>query len=404
MAAENVHVLIVEDDWTTRNLLQGTLKKKGYAVDQVENGEDCWKYLMEATHPVVLLLDWMLPDIDGIELCKRILEGNFQNPIHIIMITSKHESEEIVQALESGAHDFVTKPYDYEILCARINAGMRIIGMQQKIAVYASNMEELARQRAIQLAHSDRIASLGLLSAGVAHEINNPASFISVNIQTLEDGFSILKKQILGKISDTEKSQVEIIINEMPQIMHEMREGISRITDIVSGLKQFVHTERGKKSLTDIHVPIEHAMKLCANRTKKAAEVITEFDRSIPEILADSRQIEQVMVNLIMNAADAIDECKTKGGKIVIKTQKEDYLFRIEVSDNGSGLSEEFMSNLFKPFYTTKGVGKGTGLGLTISRNIIDEHGGTLSAENDMNGGAVFIVKLPLTAKKRIKD
>jgi signal transduction histidine kinase len=396
-------VLVAEDDRTTRAVLLATLEKCGFMADAVEDGNAAWDYLVKMEWPVVLLLDWMLPGMEGIQLCRRLLESKMNHPVHVIMLTSKHEPEEIVLALESGAHDFIAKPYDPVILKARINAGMRIVEMQESLAVYANNMEELARQRAIQLAHSDRVASLGLLSAGVAHEINNPASFIAVNLQTLEDGFSLLLRKINDPIDMKESDRLDIVVKELPQIMREIREGVLRIKDIAGGLKQFVHAERGKKTLTDIHAAIEQALKLCSARLKRTAEVKTCFDNTIPEILADTRQIEQVVVNLLMNAADAIDE-KGEYGIVCVLTKNEADSFMIEVVDNGIGFSDTSLNNLFKPFYTTKGVGKGTGLGLSICKNIIEEHGGIISACRGSMEETVFRIRLPAKATLRLRE
>ncbi len=262
-----------------------------------------------------------------------------------------------------------------------------------------------------QLVQSEKMASLGVLSAGVAHEINNPIGFVLSNINTFSSYIGIFKNshskllniiehannledlpKIISSTSDyIENEEVEYILEDTDDLIEETKEGIERVKEIVAGLKDFVREDQGKKESTNINESIQSTLRLLSNQLKYHCELVENYG-VLPDIHCHVGKLNQVFMNLIVNASQAIKE----QGTITIETKKLDSYVVASFSDTGSGISEENLENLFTPFFTTKPVGEGTGLGLSISHGIIEEHGGTIEVESELGKGTTFTVKLPI--------
>ena len=265
----------------------------------------------------------------------------------------------------------------------------------QELKKFASEMESLARERAEQLIHAERLSALGILTAGIAHEINNPTSFISGNAQTLQMFWPVLEKLIKTCTEDNpDFNRLMFICEEVPKSLEEIISGTQRIRTIVNGLKSFARQDAPEKIQCDIHEIIEDALILCHNLLKYNVRIQKEFSENIPKLISDPQKLEQVFVNLFSNAADAM--ANTKEGLLIIRTENHKTHISIHILDNGTGLSEEAQKKIFTPFFTTKPVGKGTGLGMSISHGIIESHGGSITAHNREEGGAVFTISLPI--------
>jgi len=310
-----------------------------------------------------------------------------------ILLTSRSEPEDIVQGLEAGADDYIAKPYNNAELKARVDAGKRTLQLQAKIRHYAEEMETLARERAVQLAHSDRMATLGILSAGIAHEINNPMSFIAVSAQTIEQNWGPVQACLDGEATSRQMDQARLLATEMPAILEDITSGVERIQSIVNGLKTYSRSDSRKQNGIRVTDCVDTALRLCNNRIKYHVTVNNRLPPDLPAVCANKNELEQVFINLFINAADAMEE--TGGGSLTLTGTAREKGLCIRVADSGPGIPAEKVSRLFAPFFTTKKVGKGTGLGLSISRNIIEDHGGGLTARNHPDGGAEFSVFLP---------
>ncbi len=234
-----------------------------------------------------------------------------------------------------------------------------------------------------QLIHTEKMASLGIMAAGIAHEINNPMSFIQSNLTIIKDYLKDIK------IEDRE------IKEEILTAIDESLEGAQRIASIIKGLKGFARADEGRLEEFDINQLIEEVLRMIWNEVRYKAEVIKELG-DVPKILANRNQIAQVLVNLILNAAQAIS---TKG-RIIIRTYLNGGRLCIEVEDTGCGIPPENLKRIFDPFFTTKPVGKGTGLGLSITLGIIQNHGGEIKVESEVGKGTKFTVFLPLSTER----
>lgn len=265
-----------------------------------------------------------------------------------------------------------------------------------------------------QLLQSEKLASLGLLSAGVAHEINNPIGFVQSNVDTLAsyapefrraygllldllsaiDDASPLAKRRDSITADLEKMDIAYLVEDSHDLISETREGIDRVRKIVAGLREFSRDSAGKKSRTDINQCLTSTLVLIRSHVKSLAELSEEMEDNL-FVEADTGQLGQVFMNLIMNATQAVDPTS---GKISVRTFSEDQRVVIQIEDNGCGISEENQAKLFTPFFTTKPVGEGTGLGLSISYGIVRDHNGRIDVTSIEGRGSTFSIRLPASA------
>lgn len=393
-------ILVAEDDAPSRTLLERKLGSWGYDVIVTEDGKQAWDAVGKEG-PDIAILDWMMPGQDGVSLCRQIRNAEDLPYIYVIMLTAKGRDQDVLTGFDAGADDFMVKPFDGDILRSRVSVGARVISYDKQLAEkneqlrqHSCELEKLARERSKQLVHAERMATVGLLSAGIAHEINNPTAFISGNIQTLEKFWQDIEP-VLQPGSDDGQSlsnKIEFILEEMPNTINGIRSGVERISKIVNGLKAFCRKDHGNRTVCDVNTCIDQSLELCRNALKYHVTVERKLANNLPTIKADSQQIEQILVNLFTNAADAIGE---QDGTLTIETQVTHDSVSILVGDSGSGIAEDKLDDIWQPFFTTKPVGSGTGLGLSTVLGIIENHEGHIEVVNKPNGGALFTIRLP---------
>lgn len=397
---KDVAIFIADDSPIDRMVLEGTLRNRGYNVSAFNDGSEMLQMVDRAETPVIVLLDWMMPGLSGVDICRKLHSVPPVTLVYSIMITGRSATEDIAFALDNGADDVMAKPIAIMELQARINVGIRFLMLRQQLLdsnkqlrEHARMVEVLAEERADQLMRADRLSTIGLLSAGIAHEINNPTSFISINIQTLEENLSVVRDAFKATAADEIKQSARNFINDIPEIIGEMKDGIVRIRTIINALKTYVHAHPDLYRNFNIIESVDSALHLCANRLKYGIQVEKNYEVE-GEMTGDQYRMEQVFVNILTNAADAIEE---KGGKgtIAITVTREESMLVVRIRDDGPGFPPGYDEKLFMPFYTTKDLGKGTGLGLSVSRNIIEDHRGSLKAGNHPEGGAEFVIRLP---------
>ncbi|WP_213994756.1 ATP-binding protein [Arsukibacterium sp.] len=250
-----------------------------------------------------------------------------------------------------------------------------------------------------QLLQSEKLASLGQLAAGVAHEINNPIGYVSSNMKMLaEYSSSLINLVKLLSLQVEEGARTTLLTNfdfdyvcaDLPKLVQESEQGLNRVVEIIRDLKDFSHIEDADFIEADLHQGIQSTFNLVANELKYKAEVIKEFTE-LPTLLCIPSQLNQVLLNLLLNAAQAIEQ----NGIIRITTGFNDNWLWFSVSDNGKGMSSAELARIFEPFYTTKPKGQGTGLGLSLSRSIIEKHRGVIDVDSTPGSGSCFTVKIP---------
>jgi two-component system, NtrC family, sensor kinase len=398
-----VVVLIADDDPVSRRILSKSLHRAEYEVVTVTDGDQARDILLSDRPPDIALLDWVMPGTSGIELC-RIISSKVSQFVFTVLITAKGDVSDIIEGLQSGAHEFLAKPINVAEFNVRMSAAVRILKYERQlkqknaeIARYAHLMEDLAATRAKQLVHAERLATLGMLSAGIGHEIKNPVSYVSGNIQIIKR----YQSTILHAIDQTlesgagDSNKLKMVHDNLPELLNAAHEGLRTITHILEGLSKFAH--RGNSMRVQAHVEqcIDDAIELSRNKWKYHVAVNKDCD-SLPEININVQEITQVVVNLLVNASDAMHERDDgKDSVIDISLKPNGQYQRIVVADNGPGIPEDIRGDIWNPFYTTKPSGKGTGLGLAICSGIVEEHGGEIFFKNLPSGGACFIIDLP---------
>lgn len=416
-------ILIAEDDYVSRLLVRKAVMKIGHEAVVTENGREAWE-AFQAGKPDMVITDWMMPEMDGIELCKRIRASKEEIYTYVILLTAKDKTTDLVEVFDAGADDYIIKPFKPDELRSRIKSGERIAtlesrhyALQAKLLVKNEKLDKALKDlkaTQAQALQSEKMASIGQLAAGVAHEINNPIGFVGSNLDALTDYFndyeSLLDQyKIIGSLLENgdagedkvreqlkaireHESDIEIdyLKEDIPDLLNDCIDGTRRVGQIVADLKNFAHPGNDKQMLMDINKGIESTLNVVANEVKYKAKVTKDFG-DIPSVEGFPQKINQVFMNIFVNAAQAIEE----KGDITIKTYAEGSDVKISIADNGSGIPEENLNKIFDPFFTTKEVGKGTGLGMNIVYNIIKEHNGNIEVESEMGKGTCFTITLP---------
>jgi signal transduction histidine kinase len=252
-----------------------------------------------------------------------------------------------------------------------------------------------------RLMQSEKLASLGEMAAGVAHEINNPVGYVSSNLTTLQNYLTVYEEVLNAPASDEaallelkKKVNFTFIRNDVRNLVSETQEGVERVKTIIKDLKDYARTNSSASYLpSDIHLGLKSTLNIANNQIKNRATIHLDLG-DLPLVECAASQINQVLLNLIVNAAQSIPD--EKEGLITIRTSSDDISVFIEVKDNGQGMSEDTLQKVFDPFFTTKDPGKGTGLGLSVSQKIIQDHGGSLTASSAVGVGSIFKISLPI--------
>jgi two-component system, NtrC family, sensor kinase len=327
------------------------------------------------------------------------------------MLTGSPQPGDLNRGLAAGADDFVSKSNDLTVLKARIGALMRRksardvevshdraereisdtrLAMAEKLVQANYDLQEANRklkETQAQLIQNEKMASLGQLVAGIAHEINNPLAFVVNNLFIVESGLERLAPEMERCVSEPSLLK----LRKARTRLGEMREGLDRVKELVLDLRSFSRMDEGKFERVDVRETIDAVLLLMKHKLngRIAVEKYYIGDR----ILSCSvGRLHQVTMNLIANAVDAI----SGKGTIVITTGRTAEAFLISIRDTGAGIPEEIRGKIFDPFFTTKPIGQGTGLGLAISYGIIQDHGGSIEAQSEEGVGTEFIVKIPL--------
>ena len=424
-------ILVVDDNSTNLKVLTNILNSANYRVAIAKSGESALQKL-ETNIPDIILLDVMMPGIDGFETCRQIKENPITKEIPIIFITALTDAEDKVKGLKMGAVDYITKPFNIREILARVNLHLTLKKLNQTLQNRNEELIKTIKERDValedlqksqlKLVQQEKMSALGQLVAGIAHEMNNSVNFICGNIphaqQYTEDILELIQAYEKEYINPSveiqelaEDIEIDFLKKDLTKLLSSIELGGNRIQEIISSLRVFSHLDGGECKEMDIHEGIDSTLVLLNSRlkgTKKSdiIEVVKEYN-NLPLVYCYPGQINQVFMNLLSNAIDAINELKIYKKneeianylpKITITTKLIDNdRISIMFQDNGIGIKEK-INKLFDPFFTTKDVGKGTGLGLSISHSIIvEKHKGKLYYKSIPKEGTTFIIEIPIS-------
>jgi two-component system, NtrC family, sensor kinase len=412
-------ILVVDDTPTNLQVLLDLLSEQGYRVAIAKNGEIALQRL-QSSQPNLILLDVMMPGIDGFETCHRLKADPSTRDIPVIFMTALSDSVDKVKGLSLGAVDYITKPIQHEEVLARIRVHLQLHHanriLQQRTNEVNQALESL-KQTQLHLVQGEKMAALGQLVAGIAHEINNPVNFIYGNLtyvreytQDLLEFVQLYQKHYPNPVDEiqerAENLDLEFLQGDLMKILGSMEMGSDRIRDLVLSLRNFSRLDESEIKPVDIHAGIDSTLVILQYRLKAKPDFpaiqIIKYYEQLPEVECYPSQLNQVFMNILSNAIDALEESAIASPSITIRTSviKTNWV-TVCISDNGVGIAEPIRSQLFDPFFTTKPVGKGTGLGLSISYQIITEkHGGKIECHSTLGQGTEFVVQVPVQCDK----
>lgn len=375
-------LLVADDEPDMLRFLRSQLAGE-YQVLEAVNGQQA---IEKATQflPDIILLDMMMPEKDGLQACREIREHTSTQSIPIVLLTARADEETKLAALTAGASDFLAKPFSTTELHVRIRNLVESHDYQRKLSkqntVLESTIEQL-KDTETQLVQSEKLASLGRMSAGIIHEINNPLNFAATGLFTLKN-----------KAKYVAPEQQE----EYGEILKDVEEGITRVKDIVSDLRMFTHPETESRDQVEVAEVVDAALRFLSNEWKNRVQLI----RSLADnqtIWVNKNKLIHVLLNLVQNSLDALKSkaFETEKPTIWIEGRTEPGKSLLVVRDNGTGIDPEHLDKIFDPFYTTKDVGDGMGLGLAICYRIVQDSGGRISVRTEKGKFCEFTLEFP---------
>ena len=437
-------ILAVDDSITYLHELAAALRDEGYDVSLARSGEEALELL--AVQPVdCILMDLMMPGIGGTEACLRIKAAPGVRDIPLILLTAHDDRTAMLEGLGAGADDYISKSAEFEVLRARVRAQIRrkqfedenrrireeLLRRELEAATERS-ARELAETRAalvdelerkveertrelqatiVERRHAERMASVGMLSASIAHEINNPLAVVTGNLELLGQSLAglaahpamqgpaagpcaALASEVAGRLAMTD------------ELLRDALEASERVREIVRDLRIFSRSEgEDTTAPVDVHKVLESSIRMASNEIRHRAQLVKTFGK-VPLVQANESRLGQVFLNLVVNGAQAIPEGRAAANVVEVTTALDDAgRVVVSVRDSGVGIPADKLDRVFDPFFTTKPAGQGTGLGLAICHRIVTELGGDISVESEVGKGTVFSVALlPARAETAVKE
>jgi two-component system, NtrC family, sensor kinase len=406
-------ILIVDDEDQVRNLFAASLSDR-YECSTAASANEALELLAAKSYDLVIT-DMMMPGRNGIELLRDV-KSRYPDTA-VIMVSGIDRPQRLRDALRIGASDYLIKPCELEVLAISCERALDRRNLQLTARKYKADLEkqntelairtaELVRLQA-QIVHSEKMASVGQLVAGIAHELNNPAGFIYGNMDLLKDRLTDVQDLLtaydtvslpanLAPLISAIKVRISYqdLTKDLDSMIADCLEGAVRIRDVVQNLRLFTRLDEAEVRLVDLHEGIDSTIRLLSRYYSAGRLELRRDYGDLPPVSCYASQLNQVWMNLLVNAAQAV----SGDGTVTISTRREGDSVAVAISDSGCGIPPDQLSRIFDPFYTTKPVGEGTGLGLSISYGTIERHGGTITVESTVGSGSTFTVRISLKA------
>ena len=409
-------ILIVDDEPINRQVLHNHLSLHNYRITEACGGEQALELIEQQGPFDLILLDIMMPQISGYQVCSKLRERYAMNDLPIIFLSAKNQVSDLMAGFSVGANDYLTKPVTKEELLTRVEAHLTFLdihrNLEQRVAARTEQLQHKNQQiidTQQQLVQAEKMASLGTLTAGVAHEINNPINFVFLSQQNLIADLKKAQQYFIDLIPEEQQTKVteqfENQFKPLYQHLNTISEGTERIKHIVQDLRTFTQHNCAEQKEVVITELLQATINLVQAQYSKYVDFEVIFSVQ-PSLNCYPANLNQVFMNLLVNACHAIQmklqrekQLGLKKGRITCKCKQTDNNIEIFIIDNGCGMSDTTKNKLFEPFYTTKEVGQGTGLGLSVSFGIIQQHNGSITVESEQGQGSTFVITLPKEQK-----
>jgi len=370
-------ILLVDDEEGIRKVLSIYLMDSGYTVSTAESGEEALE-IFRKTQPPIVLTDIKMPGMDGIELLQRI---KAESPdTEVIMITGHGDIDLTIKSLQYDAADFITKPINDEALEVALKRARERISMKMKLKEYTEDLERLVQEKTRQLVQSEKLAAVGETVAGLSHAIKNIAGGLKGGIFVLEKGIQLDNKTYL-------MNGWEVV-----------QRNVDKISKLTMDMLNYAKERELQCRIFHPNSLLEDIFSLMESRSKELGmDLKIELDETLEDICFDPDALHTCLLNLVANAMDACMaiESSDRTGEVVLQSKKIDgWGVEYQIVDNGCGMDKETANKIFQRFFSTKGT-RGTGLGLMISKKIIDDHKGEIRVESEEGKGSRFIIRLP---------
>lgn len=426
-------ILIVDDEKFNLSIANDFIKKSNIECEVTLCSESTEvEDLIREKNFDIILLDIVMPKMNGIDVLKLIRSRTEYNNIQILMLTSLTDNDSFKKCFEYGADDYINKPIKEIEFFARLKAAIKtrnnaviLKEMFERIKKQNNELKVLNKtlqDTQFQMIQKEKLAAIGELAAGVAHEINNPLGYLGSNLETLakfiiriqtiiveyKDFIRIINSDEeliddyninddLSSIKEKEKNlNIDFVINEIGEIIKDSRDGVQRVSKIVRSLQNFAKTGYEDEMISnDLNIIADEAILLLRNDLKSIANIEKEYD-NISHVVCNRSEIGQVLLSILTNSLQAIKSQNREYGNIIIKTFREKNYVCCSIWDDGPGIENGILNKIFDPFFTTKEIGSATGIGLSISHEIIvKRHNGVFDVESIPGEGSKFTFKIP---------
>jgi signal transduction histidine kinase len=377
-------VLVADDEPDMLRFLKSQLQSQ-YQVIEAVDGQQAIEKASQFL-PDIILLDMMMPEKDGLQACKELRERTHTQSIPVILLTARADEATKLAALQAGASDFLPKPFSTTELHVRVKNLVESHHYQQKLSkqnlVLEGTIEQL-KETETQLVQTEKLASLGRMSAGIIHEINNPLNFATTGLYTLRN-----------KAAAIAPEQRE----EYREILKDIEDGIARVKTIVSDLRSFSHHENEQVDQIEIAEVVTSSLRFLSHEWRDRVQITQQIAEG-QVVSANKNKLIQVVVNLLQNSLDALEtkQFVNEQPSISIEGRVANGRSTLCIRDNGEGIDAEHMDKIFDPFFTTKDVGQGMGLGLSICYRIVEQYGGRIAVRSERGQFCEFTLDFPDT-------
>lgn len=380
---EKERILIADDEAGLRAFLRSELEEMGVEVIEAKDGAEGWE-LAQRMQPSLAVLDMMMPEMDGITLTRKLRESEGTSQLPIVLVTARADDAPRIQALQAGVSDFLTKPFSTAELRVRIQNLLDGQRYQRQLNIKNRELGEALQEikaNEARLLHAEKLSSLGRMSAGIVHEVNNPLNYAKTALHAL--------RMYEDDLPEEEK-------DDFKEMVSDAEEGVGRVIRIISDLRSFTKGGTAHRFDVDLGEVVESARRLVSHDLQGIS-----FETDIPEgmeVSGNDNQLCQVFVNLIQNSAQAVEAARKRGDEPTISVTAErapDKGILLSIRDNGCGIDMEDVEHLFDPFFTKRQVGEGMGLGLSICHRILESHGATIEVSSEPDSFAMFTMHFP---------